>query len=104
MEAQQILKDQGVDVSILVMASIVPVDEQAILKAAQAGPVLTVEDHHVDTGLGAIVATVMADNKVATSFKRLGVTRYGASGKPADLYASQGLDGGSIAASFKALS
>ncbi len=103
MAAQQILKDQGIDVSVLVMASIVPVDEDAILEAAKAGPVLTVEDHHVDTGLGSIVATVMADNKVATSFKRLGVTRYGASGKPADLYASQGLDSESIAASFKAL-
>jgi transketolase len=103
MEAHQLLKDQGVDVGILVMASIIPVDKQAILEAAKTGPVLTVEDHHVDTGLGAIVATVMADAGVATTFKRLGVTRYGASGKPADLYASQGLDGKSIAASFQAL-
>ena len=103
MEAQAILKGQGVDISVLVMGSIIPVDEQAILEAAKMGPVLTVEDHHVDTGLGAIVATVMSDNGVATSFKRLGVTRYGASGKPADLYASQGLDGASIAGSFQAI-
>ena len=103
MDAQKILKDQGVDVSILVMASVVPVDEDAILEAAQSGSVLTVEDHHVDTGLGAIVASIMADHGVATRFKRLGVTRYGASGKPVDLYASQGLDGTSIAASFQKL-
>ena len=101
MEAQAILKEQGIEVSVLVTASIVPIDEDAILDAAQSGPVLTVEDHHVDTGLGAIVATVMSDKGVATKFKRLGVTRYGASGKPADLYASQGLDGKAIAGSFK---
>jgi transketolase len=103
MEAHQILKDQGIDVGVLIMASIIPIDGDAILEAAKTGVVLTVEDHHVDTGLGSIVANVMADAGVATTFKRLGVTRYGASGKPADLYAMQGLDAKSIAASFQAI-
>ncbi|MEN8256686.1 MAG: transketolase [Thermodesulfobacteriota bacterium] len=101
MEAWQKLKDEGVDVGVLVMASVAPVDKDAIIEAVKKGPVLTVEDHHVDTGLGSIVATVIADNGLAATFKRLGVTRYGASGKPADLYAAQGLDGAGIVKSFK---
>lgn len=101
MEACQLLKGEGVDVGVLVMASIVPVDKDAIVEAVSKGPVLTVEDHHVDTGLGAIVATIIADNGLAATFKRLGVTRYGASGKPADLYAAQGLDSAGIVKTFK---
>lgn len=101
MEAWQKLKDEGVDVGVLVMASVVPIDKAAIIAAVNKGPVLTVEDHHVDTGLGAIVATIIADNGLAVSFKRLGVTRYGASGKPADLYAAQNLDGAGIVKIFK---
>ncbi|MEN8139899.1 MAG: transketolase [Thermodesulfobacteriota bacterium] len=103
MAAQAKLADEGVDVGVLVMASVIPLDEAAILKAAAQGPILTVEDHHVDTGLGAMVATVLADNSVATPFKRCGVSRYGASGKPADLYADQGLDAAGICQAFKEL-
>ena len=101
MAAWQTLKDAGIAVAVLMVASISPLDRQSITAAAQAGPLLTVEDHHVDTGLGAIVATVLAEEKISTPFKRLGVTRYGSSGKPADLYAEQGLDGRGIAAAFR---
>lgn len=101
MEAWQGLRDEGIEVGVLLMASVVPVDRDAIIEAVNRGPVLTVEDHHVDTGLGAIVATVIADNGLAATFKRLGVTRYGASGKPADLYAAQGLDSVGISKAFK---
>lgn len=103
MEAWQILKDQGVSVSVLVMASLVPCDRQAIVDAAKAGPVLTVEDHHVDTGLGSIAGAIIAEEGIAARFRRLGVTRYGSSGKPADLYADQGLDSASIVAAFKTI-
>ena len=101
MAAWQKLKDEGISAAVLVMASVVPVDEAAIVEAARKGPILTVEDHHVDTGLGALVAMVMADNALATPFKRLGVSRYGSSGKPADLYADQALEAAGIARSFR---
>lgn len=101
MEAWKKLKEDGLSVGVLNMASIVPVDRQSVLEAAKAGPVLTVEDHHVDTGLGSIVGMILAEEGVAIPFKRLGVTRYGSSGKPLDLYASQGLDPAGIADSFK---
>jgi len=103
MQAWEKLKQQGVSVGVLNMASLVPLDKQSILEAAAVGPILTVEDHHFDTGLGAMVGMVLADNARNVTFKRLGVTRYGSSGKPADLYASQGLDPESIAKSFQEL-
>lgn len=101
MEAWQKLKDEGISVSVLLMASLMPIDRESILAAAKNGPVLTVEDHHVDTGLGAIVATILADEGISCTFKRLGVAHYGASGKPADLYADQGLDAAGIVKSFR---
>jgi transketolase len=103
MEAFQLLKNEGIHVNIVMMASIVPCDEEAIKEAASSGPILTVEDHHVDTGLGSIVGMVLADNGISTKLKRLGVARYGSSGKPADLYAEQGLDPVGIATAFKNL-
>lgn len=98
-EAWEKLSQQNKSVGVLNMGSISPLDTEAILKAADIGPIITVEDHHVDTGLGSMVAVALMEAGKSTTFKRLGVTKYGGSGKPAELYAGQGLDGESIAAS-----
>ncbi len=90
--AAEMLEKAGKSVAVVNMASIKPVDEQAILDAADRGPIVTVEDHIATTGLGGITARVMAMHGKAQRLVTLGVTRYGASGKPADLYADQGLD------------
>ncbi len=92
LSAADMLAEKGCAVTVVNMASIKPVDEQAIVAAADRGPVVTVEDHVATTGLGAITARVMALHGKAQKLKMLGVSRYGASGKPADLYADQGLD------------
>ena len=97
MEAWQQLKDAGHSVAVLNMASIVPIDREAVLKAAETGVVLTVEDHHVDTGIGSMVGTILAETGKAITFQRAGVSQYGGSGKPSELYTSQGLDGNGIA-------
>lgn len=104
MAAWRQLQDEGISVSVLLMASIVPFDKQSVIEAVQSGgPLLTVEDHHVDTGVGAIVATILADEGLSCRFKRLGVNHYGSSGKPSDLYAEQGLDSQGIVEAFKGL-
>ncbi len=103
MEAWKLLKDAGHSVAVLNMASLVPIDKEAILKAAESGVVLTAEDHHVDTGLGSMVGTILAEAGKAIVFQRSGVSQYGGSGKPGELYASQGLDGKSIAAKVSAM-
>jgi len=103
MEAWAILKEAGHSVAVLNMASLMPIDKEAVLKAAESGVVLTVEDHHVDTGLGSMVGTILAEAGKAITFQRSGVSQYGGSGKPSDLYASQGLDGKSIAAKVQGM-
>ncbi len=96
-EAWKLLKQAGKSVGVLNMASLLPLDKDAVLAAAKRGPVVTVEDHHVETGLGVSVAAVLIDNGLAPKMKRLGVKQYGGSGKPSDLYKQQGLDAESIA-------
>lgn len=103
MEAWEMLIDAGHSVAVLNMGSLLPIDEEAVLQAAECGVVLTVEDHHVDTGLGSMVGTILAEAGKGINFQRSGVSQYGGSGKPADLYASQGLDGKSIAAKIIAM-
>ncbi|TAA73850.1 MAG: transketolase [Candidatus Electronema aureum] len=96
-EAWKLLKQAGKSVGVLNMASLLPLDKDAVLAAAKRGPIVTVEDHHVETGLGASAAAVLIDKGLAPKMKRLGVKQYGGSGKPSDLYKQQGLDAESIA-------
>lgn len=86
------LRDEGINVRVLNASSLSPHDEQAILKtAAEVGTILTYEDHNVYTGLGALVCQTLGENGVAAKVIRLGVSKYGTSGEPDDLYAEQGL-------------
>jgi transketolase len=103
MKAWAILTKEGKSVGVLNMASLVPLDKDAVLEAAKLGPIVTVEDHHIDTGLGAMVALVLAESGKSIPFKRCGVQFYGGSGQPAELYTRQGLDAPSIAAVVKGL-
>jgi len=103
MEAWGLLQQAGKSVAVLNMASLAPLDTEAVLEAANNGPIVTVEDHHIDTGVGAMVALVLAEAGKAVPFKRCGVKFYGGSGQPAELYARQGLDAASIAATVMSL-
>ena len=93
----ELLEHHGLRVAVVNFASIKPLDEQAIVSAAQTGLVITAEDHHVDTGLGARVASVLASASVPCRLQRHGVRHYGTSGKPMDLYAAGGIDAAGIA-------
>ena len=96
-KAWEILKEAGKSVAVLNMASLLPLDTEAVLEAAKTGVIVTAEDHHAETGLGASVAATLLDHGLAPKLKRLGVRQYGGSGKPAELYQQQGLDAESIA-------
>lgn len=102
-EAWQILQEHGVSANVLNMASLLPLDVESLLAAAATGPILTIEDHHIETGLGASAAVALLDRGAAANLKRLGVRHYGSSGKPSELYAAQGLDPVSIARAARQL-
>jgi transketolase len=103
LQAWNLLRQDGVSAGVLNMASLLPLDEESLAAAAAIGPLLTVEDHHVASGLGASAAVALMDRGIAAKLKRLGVSHYASSGKPAELYAEQGLDPKSIAAAARSL-
>lgn len=101
---EKLLKEHDVSVALLNFASIKPLDVEAVLKAAQTGLLLTVEDHHADTGLGARVSTVLTDRGIPCRLVRLGVKRYGLSGQPSDLFEMEGISAkGIVEATLEAL-
>ena len=89
---EDLAQQHQLKLALLNFASLRPLDQAAILHAAETGLLVTVEDHHVDTGLGARVAAVLADHGRPCRLVRLGVKRYGLSGLPADLYRLEGID------------
>ncbi|MGV8073876.1 MAG: transketolase [Syntrophobacteraceae bacterium] len=93
---EDLAQNHGLDLAVLNFASIKPLDAEAVLEVARTGFIITVEDHHVDTGLGARVATVLAGAGSACRLMRLGVKGYGLSGRPEDLYRLEGIDSDGI--------
>jgi transketolase len=103
-EASDALFAEGFGLRVMNASSLKPCDTGAILDAARTvGVLLTYEDHNADSGLGAIVARTVADAGIGVKLKRLGVTKYGTSGKPDGLFAEQGLAPSDVVAAAKAL-
>lgn len=103
-EASDALHAQGFGLRVVNASSLQPFDRDCIVEAARTvGCLLTYEDHNVNTGLGAIVANVVADAGLAVRLRRMGVSQYGTSGKPDDLFAAQGLAPSDLAAAARAL-
>jgi transketolase len=91
-QACERLRENGVEVQVVNISCLSDLDVEAILKAAETGVIITYEDHHIQTGLGSLVANFLAGQSSRIRFRKLGVTQYGSSGKPDDLYRMQGLD------------
>jgi transketolase len=80
-EAAEILSRQGVSAAVLHLPTIKPIDEDALVRAAQTtGLVVVVEEQNVLGGLGGAVAEVLSD-RCPVPVKRLGILdTYGESG------------------------
>lgn len=61
--AAALLKKSGISARVVNMASIVPLDVDAICAAADTGAIVTVEEHSVRGGLGGAVAEVVATRR-----------------------------------------
>jgi transketolase len=72
--AGEMLASKGVNVRVLDMHTVKPMDKDAILRAAKETPlIITLEEHTVIGGLGGAVAEILADAGAATRLKRLGL-------------------------------
>lgn len=91
--AADILKAQSVEVRVINMHTIKPVDQGQIIAAArETGAIVTAEEHSVIGGLGSAVAEVVVQHHpVPMAF--IGIQdRFGQSGKPAELLTEYQMD------------
>jgi transketolase len=88
---------------VLASASIRPFDSKAVERAAGLGAIITVEDHSVHTGLGALVAETVGALGLRCRLKRIGVERYGTSGPSKDVFAEAGITPESIARAIESM-
>jgi len=102
-KAADILAGKGCDTGVLNISCLTDVDVEAIRRAADNGVIVTYEDHNVRTGLGSIVANVVAEQGLAVKFRRMGVGSYAGSGSPEELWGEQGLSVESLVDTVEAL-
>jgi transketolase len=92
------LHDEGINVKVINMHTIKPLDTECIIRSARAtGAVVTAEEHTTIGGLGGAVAETLADAGIGIKFMRLGLPDvYSAIGPPADLRKRYFIDRGGI--------
>ena len=103
LEAAKMLEKDGISAEVINMHTIKPLDEEAVLKAAEkTGKIVTVEEHSVIGGLGSAVCDVVAEKGDARVMK-IGVNDvFGESGPAVELIKKYELDGESIYKKVKA--
>ena len=95
--AREILAGQGISARVCHAATPLHMDEADLLEAASTGALVTVEDHNVNSGLGAIAALRLMHLRCTPRVQALGVPCYGESGTADAVLAAMGLDVDSIA-------
>lgn len=92
LEAQKTLAEAGVDVRVINIHTIKPIDADMIIKAAkETGVIITAEEHNIIGGLGSAVAEVVTE-ACPVPVLRVGVKdTFGESGKPNELLEAYGL-------------
>ena len=61
-EAMQILKEKGIDVRVVDIYSIKPIDKETIIKCAkETDKIITIEDHSVIGGIGSAISDVLSE-------------------------------------------
>ena len=99
LDAATILAEQGISARVINMATVKPLDEDLVLKAArECGRIVTCEEHSVIGGLGEAVCAVIAKHGLPCPVERVGVNdEFGHSGPAGALLEQFGLCAGHIA-------
>ncbi|MCX4835536.1 transketolase family protein [Streptomyces sp. NBC_01016] len=101
MEAAKLLADEGISARVLNMASVEPLDTEAVVAAArETGGIVTAEEGLLSGGLGAAVARVVAE-QCPVPFRMLGVPAFAPTGSTAFLLEHFGLTAQGIAAAAR---
>ena len=102
LKAKEELKGQGIDIRVIDMHTIKPIDEQIIIKSAkETKKIVTIEDHNIIGGLGSAVCEVLSE-KYPTKVIRMGIKdTFGTSGKGEELMNFFGITAKDIVSEFK---
>lgn len=102
LDAAEILAEKGIEIRVLDMHTVKPLDAEAIYRAArETGAIITAEEHLLNGGLGEGVARVVAENQSAP-MTFVGIhDEYAESGNPQELLEKYGLAPEDIAAAVE---
>lgn len=70
--AEKIKEETGINIRVVDMHTIKPLDKEAIISAAKTGRIVCAQDHNIIGGLGYAVGTVLAEAGACCKFKILG--------------------------------
>lgn len=91
-EASLELEKQGINARVISMASIKPIDREAIIRASvETGKIITVEDHFLYGGLYSALCEVTSSSQPCRVKGIAVMDRFGESGAPDELYKKHGL-------------
>jgi transketolase len=100
LRAAETLADEGIAARVIDCYSVKPIDAATL--SGLRMPIVTVEDHWAEGGLGEAVLSALAENGADTRVTKLAVRELAHSGKPAELLAAAGIDAEHIAAAARA--
>ena len=100
-KAQKELKEKGMDVRVIDVHTIKPLDEEMIIKCAEETKrLISIEDHSIIGGLGSAISEVLTD-KFPMKLERMGVNdTFGKSGKAEELLKYFKIDSSAIVEKF----
>ena len=101
--AHDTLKAQGVNIRVIDLYSLQPIDGKALIAAGTAtgGQIITVEDHYPAGGIGDAVATAVSEANIRVH--RIAVREIPRSGKPEELLDRFGISAADIVEAVQAL-
>ena len=100
-EAAETLADDGIGARVIDCYSVKPIDAETLRSVGT--PIVTVEDHWAEGGLGEAVLAALANVEERPRVVTLAVRELPHSGKPAELLAAAGIDAEHIAAAARRL-
>ncbi|MEU9211618.1 transketolase [Streptomyces sp. NPDC048415] len=102
--AAEALEGEGIQVRVIDLYSVKPVDRETLREAAErTGCLLTVEDHREEGGIGDAVLDAFLDGRPVPRLVRLAVRTMPGSATPQEQLHAAGIDAESIAASARLL-
>jgi transketolase len=102
LEAAKILRDEDIDVGVINMSTVKPLDNETLLKASSARRlIITAEEHSIIGGLGGAVSEFLSENN-PTKVLRIGIKDdFGCSGTSEELLRLYGLTADNLVRSIK---